>query len=169
MILLFHRLLHRFFTRLRESLLTDNAKPFRRRNPRVSRTLTSRLAPAIGASLSGFFLGIAPSDQLRISMAIYVFTRALEFIYNDMEDRGYFENRPWWFGSWMIMPAACGQLFHAFVFDRDCFPSSYTSFVLKNSPQYIQQRPPDYPAHLHWPNPSEVVDNLAEIARLRWP
>jgi hypothetical protein len=122
LILLFHRLLRRFFTRLRESLLTQEAKPFRRRNPRVSRTLTSRLAPAIGSSLAGFFLAVYPGDQLRITIAIYIFTRALEFGYNYLEELGYFRNRPYWFGSWMLMPISCGQLLHAFVFDRDCFP-----------------------------------------------
>ncbi|EON67793.1 hypothetical protein W97_07048 [Coniosporium apollinis CBS 100218] len=169
LILLFHRLLHRFFTRLRESLLTDQAKPFRRRNPRVSRTLTSRLAPAIGASLSGFFLGVYPSDQLRITIAIYIFTRALEFVYNGLEDRGWFKNRPWWFGSWLCMPVACGQLLHAFVFDRDCFPESYGRFILNHSPQYIQARPATYPSHLAWPSTFSIVDNLAEISRLKWP
>jgi len=102
-------------------------------------------------------------------VSLYVFVRALEFAWNCLEDEGWFKNRPWWWGSWMIMPPALGQLFHAFVFDRDCFPDSYTSFVLKNSPGYIQARPEGYPAHLAWPKGEEVVDSLAEIARLRWP
>ena len=169
LILLFHRLLHRFFTRLRESLLTDEARPFRRRNPHVSKSLTSRLAPSIGASLAGFFLTIYPADQLRITITIYVLTRALEFLYNGLEDEGWFQNRPWWFGSWLLMPAACGQLLHAFVFDRDCFPESYGNFILGNSPEYIQKRPKSYPKHLKWPNTFEIVDSLAEISRLRWP
>ena len=121
-ILLLHRLLYRFFSLLRENLLTNEARPFRTRNPRVSRALVSRLAPAIGASLAGFMLGVYPADQLRVTIAIYTFTRALEFLYNKLEDDGWFKNRPWWVGSWMIMPFASGQLLHAFVFDRDCFP-----------------------------------------------
>lgn len=169
LILLFHRLLRRFFTRLRESLLTQEAKPFRQRNPRVSRTLTSRLAPAIGSSLAGFFLAVYPGDQLRITIAIYIFTRALEFGYNYSEELGYFRNRPYWFGSWMLMPISCGQLLHAFVFDRDCFPAAYGNFILDNSPQYIQARPPGYPKHLKWPTTFDIVDNLAEISKLKWP
>ena len=60
---------------------------------------------------------------------------------------------PKWLGSWLLMPVACGQLLHAFVFDRDCFPASYGSFILKRSPGYIQQRPATYPKHLpcHFP------------------
>ncbi|EOD47222.1 hypothetical protein UCRNP2_6038 [Neofusicoccum parvum UCRNP2] len=169
LILFFHRVLHRFFIRLRESVLADNAKPFRRRNPRVTRVLTAKLAPAIGASLSGFFLGVYPADQLRITVAIYVFSRSLEFVYNALEDRGLFKNRPWWFGSWLLYPVSCGQLLHAFVFDRDCFPDAYGRFILKNSPQYIQTKPSYYAGQVPWPDTYSIVDNLAEVARLRWP
>ncbi|KAF9739862.1 hypothetical protein PMIN07_001702 [Paraphaeosphaeria minitans] len=169
LILLFHRLLRRFFIRLRESLLKQEAKPFRRRNPRIARSLTSRLAPAIGSSLAGFFLAVYPGDQLRITIAIYIFTRALEFTYNRLEELGYFRNRPAWFGSWMIMPVACGQLLHAFVFDRDCFPAMYGKFILDNSPEYIQARPSGYPKHLEWPSTFDIVDNLAQISKESWP
>jgi hypothetical protein len=157
LILLFHRLLRRFFLRIRDRLSSNDAKSFRRRNPRVARSLTSKLAPAIGSSLAGFFLAVCPGDQLRITMAIYVFTRALEFGYNYLEELGYCKNRPTWFGSWMIMPVACGQLLHAFVFDRDCFPASYGKLILDNTPD------------LQWPSPFDVVDSLAEISRQRWP
>jgi hypothetical protein len=169
LILLFHRLLHRFFVRLRESLQTSDAKHFRRRNPRIARSLTSTLAPAIGSSLSGFFLAVHPGDQLRVTIAIYIFTRALEFGYNYLEELGYFKNKPSWFGSWMIMPVAYGQLLHAFVFDRDCFPASYGKLILNNSPGYIQQRPTDYPASLRWPDSLQIMDSLAEVSKLRWP
>lgn len=122
LILLLYRLLFRFFFRLRANLLTKEAAPFRERNPRIAKSLTSRLAPAIGASLAGFALGAYPGDQLRITIAIYVATRAAEFAYNKFENDGWFRNKPWWWGSWMLMPLATGQLLHAFVFDRDCFP-----------------------------------------------
>lgn len=135
LILLLHRVLFRFFSRLRTNLLTKDAAPFRRRNPRISRSLTSRLAPAIGASLAGFALGVYPGDQLRITIAIYVATRSLEFAYNALEEDGWFKNKPWWWGSWMLMPLACGQLLHAFVFDRDCFPK--VSFLPLNTNQLI--------------------------------
>lgn len=122
LILLLHRLLFRFFSRLRTNLLSKEAAPFRRRNPRISRSLTSRVAPAVGASLAGFALGVYPADQLRITIAIYVATKAAEFAYNALENDAWFKDRPWWWGSWMLMPLSTGQLLHAFVFDRDCFP-----------------------------------------------
>lgn len=74
-------------------------------------------------------LGVYPGDQLRITIAIYVLSRAAEETYNLAEEQGWIWGpkgskweKPKWFGSWMLMPIACGQLLHAFVFDRDCFP-----------------------------------------------
>lgn len=149
--------------------MTDNAQPFRRRNPRIARALTSKVTPAIGAGLAGLFLGVYPSDQLRITATVYAFTRALEYGYNHLEDEGWMKWQPWWLGSWTLMPLAFGQLLHAFVFDRDCFPESYGSFILKRSPEYIQKRPAGYPSNLKWPSTFDIVDGLGEISRLKWP
>ena len=88
----------------------------------MSKVLTSPLTPAIGASLAGYALVVAPNNDFRVVIAIYVASRAAEFGYNALEADGWFEKRPWWFGSWMLMPPVMGQLLHAFVFDRDCFP-----------------------------------------------
>ena len=185
LILLLHRLLYRFFSRLRTNLLTRDAAPFRRRNPRISRSLTSRFAPAIGASLGGFALGIYPADQLRITIAIYIATRGVEFTYNTLENDGWFKDKPSWVGSWMLIPFATGQLLHAFVFDRDCFPKvisslrcdisladqdqAYGDFILSHTPNYVQHRPSTYPSNLPWPSEDNIVDSLAEISRLKWP
>lgn len=171
-ILLLHRILYRFFTRLRAYLLADEARPFRRRNAKISRTLTSSLAPAIGASLAGFMLAVYPAEQLRITIAIYSLSRAAEFAYNHAEEEGWIwgkKERPWWWGSWLIYPFSCGQLLHAFVFDRDCFPTPFGTFILKNSPQYTHKRPVDYPSNLSWPTPLDVAEKLGDIAKLHYP
>ncbi|KAL2063077.1 hypothetical protein VTL71DRAFT_6149 [Oculimacula yallundae] len=171
-ILLLHRILFRFFTRLRAHLLAPEARPFRQRNKRTSKTLTSSLAPAVGASLAGFALAINPAEQLRVTISIYALTRAAEFAYNLAEEEGWLWSKgqkPWWWGSWLLFPLTSGQLLHAFVFDRDCFPQAYGDFILKYSPQYIQSRPEDYPANLPWPSSYDQVDSLAEMARLRYP
>ncbi|KAL8659656.1 MAG: hypothetical protein Q9202_007009 [Teloschistes flavicans] len=169
LILFLHRVLFRFFTRLRSNILAKDAAPFRRRNPRIARSLTSRLAPAMGASLAGFALGVYPSDQLRLTIAIYVATRAAEFAYNALENEGWLGNKPRWWGSWMMMPLATGQLLHAFVFDRECFPKAYGDFILSHTPNYLQRRPRSYPPALAWPDPNTIVDSLAEMSRLHWP
>jgi hypothetical protein len=93
----------------------------------------------------------------------------LEFGYNYLEELGYFKNRPSWFGSWMLMPVACGQLLHAFVFDRDCLPAGFGKYITNNSPEYIQKRPADFPSNMHWPDTDNIMDSLAEISKQRWP
>ena len=171
-ILLLHRILFRFFTRLRAYLLADEAKPFRRRNAKISRTLTASLAPAIGASMAGFMLAVYPADQLRVTIAIYTLSRAAEFAYNHAEEEGWIwakKERPWWWGSWLLYPLSCGQLLQAFVFDRDCFPAPFGAFILKNSPQYTHQRPVDYPSNLPWPSSLDVAERLGDMAKLHYP
>lgn len=195
-ILLLYRLLFRFFTRLRAHLLNQSALPFRQRNPRTADTLTSPYAPAVGASLAGLALGVYPAQQLRVSVAIYAAFRALEFGWNCAEDGGMVwgwvngrkRARPWWWGSWMLQPFAFGQLLHAVVFDRDCFPTvihyppymptlrtltwatqAYGDFIFRNSTAYIHTKPKDFPSNIRWPNTYQVVDSLAQMARLNWP
>ncbi|KAL3435876.1 hypothetical protein BDV09DRAFT_62951 [Aspergillus tetrazonus] len=169
LMVLLHRLLHRFFVRLRANLRTDEAAPFRERNPRVSKALTSRYAPAVGASLAGLALGICTSDQLRMTLAIYTATRGLEAVYNVMDEKGWLKNKPRWFGSWLLMPVSLAQLFHAFVFDREAMPKWMAAAILKLSPTYIHARPATLPLVFAWPEREAIVDSLAVIAKLRWP
>ncbi|KAJ9375798.1 hypothetical protein DTO063F5_9158 [Paecilomyces variotii] len=169
LVLFLHRILHRFFTRLRANLRTEDARPFRERNPRVSKALTSRYAPAIGASLAGFALGVYPESQLRISVALYTATKSLEFLYNLLEDKGYFAHRPSWFGSWLLMPLSGAQLFHAFIYDRETIPKWFGDAILRFSPGYMHQPPSSLLADHQWPSDYELVDSLGKIAKLRWP
>lgn len=168
-LLFFHRVLYRLFTRLRLQLLHEKVKSIRSKYPRFYAALTSKFTPAIGASLSGLALGICPSDQLRVTIAIFFACRALELTYGALESYGYMKNKPWWIGSWLLFPLANGQLLHAFVFDRDCFPQAYGSLILSNTPEYIQRRPADLSPKVTWPSTDQITDAIAEIARLRWP
>ncbi|ROT42662.1 hypothetical protein SODALDRAFT_319286 [Sodiomyces alkalinus F11] len=178
-ILLLYRVLFRFLTRLRMHLLDDAARPFRLRNPRAAATLTSPFAPAVGASLAGLALGIYPAQKLRVSVAVFALFRALEFAWNLCEGEGLVwgwknggrlkRERPWWWGSWLLQPFALGQLFHAFVFDRDCFPEPIGKFIVGGSTAYLHPRPEGYPSHITWPSAYDIVDSLARMARLDWP
>ncbi|KAK3303137.1 uncharacterized protein B0T15DRAFT_568821 [Chaetomium strumarium] len=182
-ILLLYRILFRFFNRLRAHLLDPSAAPFRLRNPRTARALTSTYAPAVGASLAGLALGVYPARQLRVTIALYMIFRALEFGWNCAEDNGMIwgwekdangkperkRTRPSWWGSWMLQPFAFGQLLHALVFDRDCFPSFWSNLILKNSTSYLQPKPENYPSGHRWPQAGEIVDSLSQMARLHWP
>ncbi|PYH63306.1 uncharacterized protein BO88DRAFT_399394 [Aspergillus vadensis CBS 113365] len=169
LLLLLHRFLYRFFVKLRANLRTDDARPFRDRNPRISRALTSRFAPAVGASIAGFALGLCPQKQLRLTAAIYTATRSLEFLFNALDEKGWFKDRPRWFGSWLLMPIACAQLFHAFIFDRETAPKWFGNVILRLSPSYVRGRPESLPLEIPWPEKEDVVDSLANIANLRWP
>ena len=168
-LLFFHRILFRLFSRLRLQLLHEKVQSIKLRYPRVYAALTSKLAPAIGASLSGLALGISPSDQLRVTIAIYIASRACELAYGCAEGLGKFKNKPWWFGSWLLFPLAQGQLLHAFVFDRDCFPPAYGSFILNHTPEYVQPRPEGLSSKVQWPSSDQIVDSLANMASLKWP
>ncbi|KAL8778844.1 MAG: hypothetical protein Q9194_001766 [Teloschistes cf. exilis] len=46
---------------------------------------------------------------------------------------------------------------------------AYGDFILSHTPNYLQRRPQSYPAALPWPDPSTIVDSLAEMSRLHWP
>jgi len=182
-ILLLYRLLFRFLNRLRAHLLDASATPFRQRNPRTAQALTSPIAPAVGASLAGLALGVYPSSQFRLSVAIYTIFRALEFGWNMLEGEGSIwgfraraggkglikNERPWWWGSWLLQPLAFGQLFHAAIFDRDCAPAPLLTLLFKGSSTYLQEAPANLPASMEWLDPAGIADNLAEMAKLKWP
>lgn len=121
--LLFQRSIRRFLVRLRANIRSDDARSFRERNPHITQILTSRYTSAVGAGLAGLALGIVPEGAVRSYAALWLFVRAVEATYNAAETKGLlFKERPWWFGSWILMPVSMAQLFHAFVFDRETAP-----------------------------------------------
>lgn len=94
--------------------------------------------------------------------------------------------RPWWWGSWMLQPFAFGQLLHAVVFDRDCFPKvcydlgyswllaltkvqTFGDFIFKHSTTYLHPKPDGFPLGISWPKTYDIVDSLAKMAHLNWP
>ncbi len=111
-----------------------------------------------------------------MSVAIYTLFRGLEFAGHAAEYGGSIwgrdklgraRPRPWWWGSWMLQPFAFGQLLHAAVFDRDCFPLAYGDFIFKRSTAYLQPRPDG--VAMSWPAPYDVLDALAAMAKANWP
>lgn len=45
----------------------------------------------------------------------------------------------------------------------------WSNLIFKNSTSYLQPKPEFYPAGLKWPQLGEIVDSLAQMARLNWP
>lgn len=164
-----YRILFGFLTRLRLKLLHEKARQIRQRYPALFAALTSRFTPLVGASLAGLTLGIAPADQLRVTAALYVGSRALELLYSLLAAEGYLKHKPRWLGSWTINAVANGQLLYAFVFHPDCFPKAYSTLILNHSSEYVQQRPAHLSTKVAWPTTDQIVQAVAEMARLRWP
>ncbi|KAB5570725.1 hypothetical protein GE09DRAFT_1171227 [Coniochaeta sp. 2T2.1] len=180
-VLLLYRLLFRFLSKLRLSLLdskpTSEWRSIERKSPRTASALTSRYAPAAGASLAGLALGICPSQQLRQSLALTAMFRALEFAWDCGEDTGMIWGwkkgekdgekkpapRPWWWGSWMLQPFVFGQLLHAAVFDWDCFPTSLGNFAFRFSAPYLTKTD-----NLSL-EPHQILSVLGETAYQDWP
>ena len=46
---------------------------------------------------------------------------------------------------------------------------AYGDTILRFSDTYVQQRPANYPAHIGWPDKTQIVDAIAEVARLKFP
>lgn len=193
LMVLFHRLLFRFLTRLRAAILDSPKDGFQARNPRITALLTSIYTPAIGGSLSTLFLGVLPSSTLRKTIAIYILSRGLESSFDFLEYFRYIfpsGQRPSLFGSWLLLPFSFGQMLHTFVYNRECFPSSFGSFILRRSPGYVHPDPPSTPSTIlkdrlssnytsfssssrvnaqTWPKVYDVVDALAFLSRNNWP
>jgi len=80
---------------LKASILSPTSPEFKQRHPRLSRLLSHKLAPPIGASLAGLALTIGPADERRLTITIYTLAKALEYLYNRVEDLGHMKNKPW--------------------------------------------------------------------------
>ncbi|KAF8427900.1 hypothetical protein EV426DRAFT_588846 [Tirmania nivea] len=169
LLLFLHRLLSRFFTTLRSNLLLPSARTFRKRHPKATRLLTSRISPALGASLAGIALAVHPEGEMRNGVAVWVICKALEYAFNLAEGRRVWGERPWWFGSWLLFPLSQAQIFHALIFDRETLPNGPKKFILNFTGDYIPARPETYPALLRWPPTDEVLDGVANIANLHYP
>lgn len=94
-LIILHRLLYRFFYQLRSNLQLPEAKTFRQKYPKSSQVFLSPKAPSLAASMAGLALLIHPATDRRVTVSVYTFVKALEFIYNRYEDEGWFQNRPW--------------------------------------------------------------------------
>ena len=205
LLLLSHRLVYRFLSRLRHALLQPEARPFRDRNPRVASLLTARVSAGVGAGMAGVLISLLQKGEngkagsMRMALSLYVLMHVLEMGFDVVEARGMWswvremlsscrsdagngkrrekrskvnnggDGRPWWFGSWLLMPFACSQLMHSFVYHRDSLPSFGTKMLLRQSGRYVQKRPVGYPERLKWPDGGEVVDCLGRMALGRWP
>lgn len=111
-----HRVLYRFFHRLRTNLSLPQAKEFRQRYPRAAKVFLSPLCPSLMASLSGVALGIAPEGDMRVTAAVYTLVKAAEYWYNRLEELGWFQGRRW---VSTLLPSAA-RLDPPYTYTNDC-------------------------------------------------
>lgn len=140
-------------------------------SPRKQRRLrqVNRLAiPIISGLLAGSAFSVFP-QAAKTYAALYVATRALEFLYNYVDDLGLVDFKPRVLGSWALFPFSFSQLFFTYIFDRESCPNTFSRVMQRLSTGYIPERPSGYPDSATWPNIDTVVGSIAVVARARYP
>lgn len=146
-----------------------SAEPDRRARKKL-RKLSKVLVPLISGAAAGSALSIIPSSEGRSYAALYLATRALETIYNYLDDLGYVAFKPRVLGSWSMFPFAFSQLFYAFIFHPDCCPDAFKRIMLSlATPFYIPPRPEGYPLGSSWPEPMDIVQGVATVSEKGYP
>ncbi|PRT52682.1 hypothetical protein B9G98_00302 [Wickerhamiella sorbophila] len=135
----------------------------------VSRKRAIKIAiPMVSALIAGSVFRILPAG-LRDYIALYLATKAAEYVYNMLDDQGRFNWKPRIVGSWILIPIAMSQLFYTLICEPDCCPRVFRGLMLSVSQAYMPQRPVGYPDGKHWPTENEVLASVAEISRLKFP
>ncbi|KAG5357642.1 hypothetical protein CJU90_6482 [Yarrowia sp. C11] len=169
-ILVAFRLCDRLLTSTREYILQPQSRKFRKKHRLFTRWIVSERTPTFFAALAGgLFLVIYPRDFGRSYIALYTASKACEFFYNFLDDRGYTAKIPRWLGSWVLFPLAYGQLFSAFFFHPETVSPTFSKYFLKLSVPYLPSRPEGYSGKVPWPTPRQFVDGIALIAKQRYP
>ena len=122
--------LHNF----RVSRIQRKAKKAKTKLARLIRncTMSRSFPPLVSGVVASLTLSKYPVLEHRRTIAVYLFTRMLEFTYNFLADFGFVPTNSSFWGSWMLFPFCAGQLFHTFIFNPDCFPNVSSIFVLLN-------------------------------------
>ncbi|KAK6353225.1 hypothetical protein TWF696_005206 [Orbilia brochopaga] len=156
MLLLLHRFFHRAVIRL-QSMLSRFPS-----DGRFKRTIMSPLAPSVAAALSGVSLAIVPSENVRLTIAVYVFTKTVEYLFNALQEVA---NMPRWFGAWLLFPFSSAQLFHALLTDQGSVPFIYRK-ILMTFPGMFATEPGTGAANALSTNKGAL---MGEMAKLNFP
>lgn len=126
------------------------------------------LVPLISGLVAGTAFTQFPKAA-RSYAALYFATRALEFLYNYIDDLGLLEFKPRILGSWALFPFSFSQLFYTYIFDRSSCPGTFSRIMDRLSTGYIPERPAGYPADAAWPSMDSVVASIATVSHARYP
>ncbi|CAN6651869.1 hypothetical protein TRVA0_025S01376 [Trichomonascus vanleenenianus] len=125
------------------------------------------LVPLVSGLISGSAYGIMPKHAARGYIGLWAATKAVEYIYNYLDDEGYLAFKPRLLGSWALFPFAFSQLFHTFIFDPDCCPSGFTRIMMRLSDSYMPAKPQG--VKTPWVEPEDVLAGIAAISQLKYP
>jgi hypothetical protein len=127
------------------------------------------LIPFISGLVSGTLFVFYPREAARGYIGLYLATKSAEYLYNFLDDKGYFAWQPRLLGSWALFPFAFSQLFYSLIFHPDCCSDGFNRIMYTLSDGYRPERPNWLKAGDPWPSKEEVVKSIAEISRAGYP
>lgn len=125
--------------------------------------------PFIAGLVSGSWFKLFPRAAERDVIAIYVFVRTGEMLFNYLDDLGLLSVKPTIFGSWSLFPFAFSQLFHSFFFNPDANPAFASRVLTKLSEDFFPKRPLGYKESSPWPSHEQFVEAIAKTAEHNYP
>ncbi|KAK6525074.1 hypothetical protein TWF281_011953 [Arthrobotrys megalospora] len=154
-LLLLHRIFYYVVVRLQSRLQRGPGNSSSRAMQTLRNALLSPIAPSGAAALSGVALASIPSEDARLTISIYVFTKTMEYLSNALHVS---DRTPWWFGSWTLFPFAVAQLFRALLSGDSDVPFIYRKALMTFPASDIDQ-----------PQSHLAVSRMADVARLQFP
>ncbi|KAN0066386.1 hypothetical protein ACQY0O_000480 [Thecaphora frezii] len=134
---------------------------------RLTRTLRSAfLVPFVAALAASPASLLFPNASLRQSVALWTLVSGIESVYREARRNG---SRlvawvPNFVGGGFFYALGNGQLLWSFLFEPECFPSSYGKVILARSTAYVPPRPAGLPASIPWPAPRQIADTIALLS-----
>lgn len=130
-----------------------------------SHTFTPLVAGLLSSSLFKFF----PREFERDVIALYVFMRTGEMLFNYLDDMGFLAMKPKLLGSWTLFPFAFSQMFHSFFFNPETNPGFVKSALSTLSADFFPARPSGLAAGSSWPTTERFVEGIAQTAKHNYP
>lgn len=169
---LFHQLSLRLPSKSSPARSTTKSKPFLTSKVRKMSS-SPHLIPFLAGSISSITMLLESSGSRRVTFAIYALTRSIESSFElgvlKQIVPKFLRKNQFYFGGHILFAISNAILLHAFLFDPETFPTSYSNFILKYSNAYLPSLPSDYPKSTPFPTHREIVDAIANSAKSNYP
>lgn len=128
-----------------------------------------RYAPATLAGIaSGYAISFLPKD-VRVYTSLYLTTKALEYVYNALADRSYFEWKSNIYGSWLVFPFSMAQLVPSLVQHPESCPRGFRVLMEMFRGGFWPMKPEGYPKTAPWPTDNEIYRCVGAAAGMAAP